>query len=217
MPFLKFNNKILFLYAAVFFVLITLFLIYASKINIYEDLKIEIEPSTKAQVILITPLGKEVKLKSEIDGTYKTEQTYAAKLLIKLSPDLSITNINKIIINGKEINVQSNQTNNSNDYLILDIPYKTDKNFAIKTNYIVLSNLPFVKKSNNLLLLIIALILSISILLIIALKKESKKHFVLRIREHLNIRQIKSLFKKPYFQLSLFALLWLTLLLLTIC
>lgn len=213
---LKFNNKILFLYAAVFFLLITLFLIYASKINIYEDLKIEIEPTTKAQLFIITPLGKEIQLKAEISGTYKTTQTYATKLLIKLSSNLSVTNINKIIINGKELNYQSNQTNNSNDYLIIDIPYRTNTNFAEKINYILLSNLPFDNKSNNLLLLIFSLILLINILLIIALKKESKKHLLQRIKKNLSIRQIKSEFFKPYFQISLFALLWLILIILTI-
>lgn len=216
MNFWKFNIKILWIYLIVLLVLTTILILYSSKIAVFEDLEIYSTNTNNTELVFITPLNKQIRISQDINKHWEISNIYAQKICLISQNDSFIDNNIKLIVNGKEISINKNHFTKINDEILLEIPYKTKNIFSKKIFYIIESNLPFENKYNNLLLIITSTLLIVLALLTVALKKESKKYLLQRIKKNLSIRQIKSEFFKPYFQISLFALLWLILIILTI-
>lgn len=217
MDFLKFNSKILWVYAFVFFTLTVLLLIYSSRVKVFEDLDIRAVNTSHAELVFITPFHSPIKTRQDVNGNWKTNNVYAHKMYVILHDDSVNTKHIVFIINGEKISVNRTNLIEMNNDVCIEIPYITPKNFFKKISFIINSNLPFEKRSNNLLLFVISTLLAICLLLIIALKQNSKKLALQSIKKNLSIRKIKTTITKARFQITLFALLWFILILITLC
>ncbi len=217
MDFLKFNSKILWVYACVLAMFIAFTSLYLSRVGVYEDMEIHVKNNSTGELVFITPFNKQIKIHQHGNGLWKTRNIYARKMCVELKTDsLNIHHL-EYIVNGEEFRINTKNISKTDNKIVIEIPYRTANNRVKKISYVFCSNLPFEKAMNNYILIIICFLILVGVLFVLALKNESRRYLAKKITQSVSLRELISKSKKPIFQIALFGLLWFILIIITSC
>jgi hypothetical protein len=219
----QFNNKILFAYLCLTLIILIVISVYASKINVYEDLRIEIQNANNqyanSGLLLVTPFNREFEINQNDKGIWEVKNTYSSKIKVRIETDSLTTDKLNILVNKHLviINSQNIYDVNSGSFVDIELPYTSGNNLITKLSYVFLSN--FKNWGNNTyrkILLFTFPIIMVLLMLIFALNSKTKILIYRRVNYVFSDENKDSKVNKSIFQGIIFGLFWLILIILTI-
>lgn len=224
MKLFKFYKKAIFAFLFLVLILFIGLMFYINRISVYGDLSIDIvnvsSDSINAEIITNSPLNRDVLLTENEDGSWKTHDIYIRKIFIRLNPENIHTQELILRINNIEIPIKIDKIQVDSDKLALvEVPYKTNSSVFRKIHYVFSINIKhLISKSSLKILLYTLLFMELFIMSLYFILKGEKRNLISeRIYVLLSNSKIKRRLNNNRMEVLLFSLLWLTILLITLC
>jgi hypothetical protein len=198
--------------------------VYFHRINIFEDVTIEPLNATfkksNPELVLVTPFNRKFPMQLNEDGVWETKHSYLNRIYVKVRRNAIRENELAFKINNQKLNLDSDVSNGKGnaEYKLIELAFTTDGNFRNKINYVFHANSKIVKDIGvgKWILLVVYGLGLLFFIFVFMLKRDNQLVIFERINAWLGIGKFDWVQKNTGFEIVLFFVLWLTLIILMI-
>jgi hypothetical protein len=151
------------------FIVIIFGIIYFSKIQVYEDILIELHgnetQSLSYEIVGLTVFNKQESF-VRVNDYWKHESSYFKKILIKSKKEISDSADIKLLVNNSNLRVENELSFFENNFYYYEINYLSTNGFWSKIKYVLKCNKSFLKLNNPVTILVAILCIIVMFLIL---------------------------------------------------